>query len=43
MHPDRTLKVYFMVYDNSIEENKYLSLIRKEKAAFEKLIIVLCH
>lgn len=34
-HP---LKVYFMVYDNSIEERKYLTEIRKEKESFEKLI-----
>ena len=26
------------MYENSIEEQKYLSLIRKEKDAFEKLI-----
>jgi DNA excision repair protein ERCC-4 len=34
-HP---LKVFFMVYDNSIEERTYLTEIRKEKDAFEKLI-----
>ncbi|KAJ3050769.1 hypothetical protein HK102_012202, partial [Quaeritorhiza haematococci] len=27
-----------MVYDNSVEEQRYLSMIRKEKEAFEKLI-----
>ena len=27
-----------MMYENSIEEQKYLSAIRKEKEAFEKLI-----
>lgn len=37
-NPDLEVKVYFMVYDNSVEEQRYLSLIRKEKAAFEKLI-----
>ncbi|KAJ3035702.1 hypothetical protein HDV00_003463 [Rhizophlyctis rosea] len=37
-HPELRLKVYFMVYDNSIEEQRYLSQIRKEKGAFEKLI-----
>ncbi|OMH80751.1 DNA repair endonuclease XPF [Zancudomyces culisetae] len=31
-------KVYFMVYDNSVEEQKYLSQIRKEKTSFETLI-----
>ncbi|KAJ3212155.1 hypothetical protein HDU67_003991 [Dinochytrium kinnereticum] len=38
MQPDISLKVYFMVYDNSIEEQRYLSFIRKEKSSFEKLI-----
>ncbi|RKO94222.1 restriction endonuclease type II-like protein, partial [Blyttiomyces helicus] len=37
-NPDHSLKVFFMVYDNSVEEQRYLSQIRKEKAAFEKLI-----
>ncbi|KAJ3225748.1 hypothetical protein HDU81_007686 [Chytriomyces hyalinus] len=32
------LSVYFMIYDNSIEEQKYLTSLRKEKDAFEKLI-----
>jgi len=27
-----------MMYENSIEEQKYLSVIRKEKDSFEKLI-----
>jgi DNA excision repair protein ERCC-4 len=34
-HP---IQVYFLVYDNSVEEQKYLSLIRREKESFEKLI-----
>ncbi|KAI8066812.1 hypothetical protein BC940DRAFT_340698 [Gongronella butleri] len=38
MHPDVPIRVYFMVYNNSVEEQKYLSLVRKEKEAFEKLI-----
>ena len=37
-HPKVPVKVYFMVYDNSIEERKYLTQIRKEKDSFEKLI-----
>ncbi|KAJ3298748.1 hypothetical protein HK104_010313 [Borealophlyctis nickersoniae] len=37
-NPHCPLKVYFMVYDNSVEEQRYLSQIRKEKSAFEKLI-----
>lgn len=32
------LKVYFMVYEDSIEEQRYLSMVRREKDAFEKLI-----
>ncbi|ORY53589.1 hypothetical protein BCR33DRAFT_710984 [Rhizoclosmatium globosum] len=35
---DPSLTVYFMVYDNSIEEQKYLTSLRKEKDAFERLI-----
>ncbi|KAJ2555514.1 DNA repair protein RAD16 [Coemansia sp. RSA 1933] len=36
---DRPLKhVYFMVYDNSLEEQRYLSAIRREREAFERLI-----
>jgi DNA excision repair protein ERCC-4 len=27
-----------MIYDNSVEEQRYLSSIRQEKEAFEKLI-----
>ncbi|KAJ1719226.1 DNA repair protein RAD16 [Coemansia erecta] len=30
--------VYFLVYDNSIEEQRYLSAIRRERESFEKLI-----
>jgi len=37
-HPDVPLKVYFMVYDTSLEEQKYLSSIKRESAAFENLI-----
>ncbi|CAG8681451.1 22521_t:CDS:10 [Rhizophagus irregularis] len=37
-YPDLPCKVFFMMYENSIEEQKYLSVIRKEKDAFEKLI-----
>jgi len=35
---DAPLKVYFMVYDTSLEEQKYLSSIKRESAAFESLI-----
>ncbi|KAJ1554139.1 hypothetical protein HK096_004872, partial [Nowakowskiella sp. JEL0078] len=35
---NRIVRLYFLVYDGSVEEQVYLSGIRKEKAAFEKLI-----
>ncbi len=38
LHPDLPCKVFFIMYENSIEEQKYLSVIRKEKDSFEKLI-----
>ncbi|CAG8453665.1 10156_t:CDS:10 [Dentiscutata heterogama] len=38
VHPGISCKVYFMIYKNSVEEQRYLSAIRKEKEAFEKLI-----
>ncbi|CAG8763405.1 23191_t:CDS:10 [Gigaspora margarita] len=38
IHPGISCKVYFMIYENSVEEQRYLSVIRKEKEAFEKLI-----
>ncbi|KAJ2523676.1 DNA repair protein RAD16 [Coemansia sp. RSA 2049] len=34
----RLKHVYFMVYDNSLEEQRYLSGIRRERESFEKLI-----
>ncbi|KAJ1988666.1 DNA repair protein RAD16 [Coemansia spiralis] len=38
-HSQTPLKqVYFMVYDNSLEEQRYLSAIRRERESFEKLI-----
>lgn len=39
LHPEHAIKVYFMVYDNSIEEQMYLMEIRKEKEAFERIIM----
>ncbi|KAK9321157.1 hypothetical protein V1517DRAFT_327151 [Lipomyces orientalis] len=35
---DRQLKIYLMYYGGSIEEQRYLSAVRKEKDAFSKLI-----
>jgi DNA excision repair protein ERCC-4 len=37
-HTDRNVKVYFMYYGGSIEEQQYLAAVRKEKDAFTKLI-----
>lgn len=37
-HPTIDVRVYFMLYENSVEEQNYLSLIKKEKESFEKLI-----
>jgi DNA excision repair protein ERCC-4 len=37
-HKDQPARVYFMLYADSVEEQRYLSDIRREKAAFERLI-----
>jgi DNA excision repair protein ERCC-4 len=37
-YPSVDIRVYFMLYENSVEEQNYLSLIRKEKESFERLI-----
>ena len=36
--PGSPLRVYFLMYENSVEEQMYLTSIRQEKDAFEKLI-----
>ncbi|RKP08935.1 hypothetical protein THASP1DRAFT_14944 [Thamnocephalis sphaerospora] len=38
LHPRSKIQVYFMMYENSVEEQRYLSVIRREKASFERLI-----
>ena len=38
MYPEIPVKVFFMVYDQSVEEQMYLTLVRKEKESFERLI-----
>lgn len=35
---DTIIKIYFLVYEGSIEEHKYVGLLHKEKKAFENLI-----
>jgi DNA excision repair protein ERCC-4 len=37
-HNDRNVKVYFMYYGGSVEEQRYFSSIRREKDAFSRLI-----
>ncbi|KAK2871836.1 hypothetical protein FQN49_002779 [Arthroderma sp. PD_2] len=37
-HQDRNVRAYFMYYGESVEEQRYLSAIRREKDAFTKLI-----
>ncbi|KAF1963186.1 DNA repair endonuclease XPF [Byssothecium circinans] len=37
-HTDRTVKVFFMYYGGSVEEQRYLSSVRREKDAFTRLI-----
>ncbi|KAH9489914.1 DNA repair endonuclease XPF [Bulinus truncatus] len=36
--PGQQLRVYFMIYKESVEEQRYLTALRKEKEAFEFLI-----
>ncbi|KAG6991181.1 DNA repair protein rad16 [Physcia stellaris] len=37
-HENRNIRVYFMYYGGSVEEQRYLSAVRKEKDAFTRLI-----
>ncbi|OJD18064.1 hypothetical protein AJ78_01894 [Emergomyces pasteurianus Ep9510] len=37
-HTNREVRVYFLYYGGSVEEQRYLSAVRKEKDAFTKLI-----
>jgi DNA excision repair protein ERCC-4 len=37
-HNDRNVRVYFMYYGGSVEEQRYLSSVRREKDAFTRLI-----
>lgn len=37
-HNDRNVRVYFMFYGGSVEEQKYLSSVRREKDAFTRVI-----
>ncbi|KAK4635214.1 DNA repair protein rad16 [Fulvia fulva] len=37
-HGNRQVRVYFMYYGGSVEEQRYLSTVRREKDAFAKLI-----
>ncbi|KAI0125230.1 MUS38-like protein [Xylariales sp. AK1849] len=37
-HNDRNVRVYFMFYGGSVEEQRYLASVRREKDAFTRLI-----
>lgn len=37
-NPGLGVRVYFMMYSDSVEEQRYLSGLRREKNAFERLI-----
>ncbi|KAI9855964.1 MAG: hypothetical protein M1824_005769 [Vezdaea acicularis] len=37
-HSDRNVRVYFMYYSGSVEEQRYLSAVRREKDSFTRLI-----
>lgn len=37
-NPSRQLRVYFLLYVGSVEEQRYLTTLRREKEAFEFLI-----
>ncbi|KAL7752655.1 DNA repair protein RAD16 [Sorochytrium milnesiophthora] len=37
-HPNVPVRAYFLTYKDSVEEQRYLGQIRKEKDAFEKII-----
>lgn len=37
-HEDRNVRVYFLYYGGSVEEQRYLSAVRREKDSFTKLI-----
>ena len=37
-NPGMPIRVYFLLYDSSVEEQKYLTALRKEKDAFQQLI-----
>lgn len=37
-HSDRNVRVYFIYYGGSVEEQRYLSAVRREKDAFTRLI-----
>ncbi len=37
-HRDQQVKVYFLMYEKSVDEQRYLSSISRESDAFERLI-----
>lgn len=41
-HDEPTTKVYFLIHDKTVEEQAYLTALRREKQAFELLIQTKC-
>lgn len=41
--PGVPCRVYFLVYDNSLEEQRYMASLRRERQAFEQLIAARAH
>jgi DNA excision repair protein ERCC-4 len=37
-NPEHPLRIYFLLYGKSIEEQRYLLSVKKEKEAFENLV-----
>jgi hypothetical protein len=38
LHAGLAMRVYFLVYQNSVEEQRFLASVRREKEAFERII-----
>mmetsp|Transcript_34725 Transcript_34725/g.87308 ORF Transcript_34725/g.87308 Transcript_34725/m.87308 type:complete len:411 (+) Transcript_34725:347-1579(+) len=43
MRPGKPLRVYFLMYEGSVEEQRYLSSLEKETVAFQQLIDAKAH
>ena len=38
LHRGLNIRVYFLLYANSVEEQRYMTALRREKDSFERLI-----